>query len=145
MRTLYTGNVIESPSGGKWIVTDVNDACCEHGEAEHETLSYRGEKDRACLHNGCRCQKFRHGVVAAISFDSENCSAVQRLEDSERTQSCHCGYEDEDEHWTHDDDCEHCHGTGEYVVKTKGWKHSKVLASNVQDFILKGIKKAWNL
>jgi hypothetical protein len=113
----YSGNVIEAPErGGKWIVIRCDDA------------------DKS------------DGVVTALSFDSENCSAVQRLNDHDRNDTCHCeSYTGDGEYDGNDPDCERCHGTGSYVVHVKGWKHSKLLAPTVQDFILRGIKRAWKL
>lgn len=105
--TLRTGNVIESPDGGKWIVSDVDQR-----------------------------------LVHAVAFDAENCSATQRLEDHEQERRCRCGENDEG---IPQEDCEHCHGRGSYVVKVKGWKHSKVLAANVKEFILKGVKRTWGI
>ena len=113
MSKLYVGNVIEVPSGGKWIVTDVND----YGNRP---------------------------TVSAVSFDSENCSAVQRLDDHIRVDTCHCGDYPEFEGQPQED-CERCHGRGSYNVNIKGWERSKVLGATVKDFILKGLKKNFDI
>jgi hypothetical protein len=104
-KTIFTGNVIEDPSGNKWIVSDTTDT-----------------------------------HIHAVAFDAENCSAVQPLEDWLDSRTCH-GCLD------HGPDlgCETCHGTMSYDVNVKGWKRSKVLATNVRDFILKGVKKTWGI
>ena len=81
-------------------------------------------------------------VVEAIAFDAENVSACQRLDDHDRTETCQCvrvvAFMGEPQ-----EDCEDCHGTGRFVRHIKGWKHSEVLASNVQEFIMKGLKSTW--
>lgn len=115
MKQFGIGNVIKSPDGGMWIVTK----CDER-------------------------------IVQAVSFDTENCSAVQQLDDHTRNETCHdcmeeCGYaEENDEDYTNPD-CETCHGTFRYERKIKGWKHSKVLATTVRNFILSGVKKTWGI
>lgn len=76
-------------------------------------------------------------TVEAVSFSHENVSAVQKLDDHEDCYPCECEGVNAF--------CERCNGHGTLVLKIKGWKHSKVLATNVQEFIMKGIKKAWNL
>jgi hypothetical protein len=83
-------------------------------------------------------------LIHAVSFDAENVRAIQELNDHERTRTCHCG-DHPDFDGEPQDDCDTCHGKGEFVQKVKGWKHSKVLARNVQEFILKGVKKVWSL
>ena len=111
----HIGNVIESPEGSKWIVSEVRD----HGERP---------------------------VLEAISFDSENCSAVQLLEDHDDNRHCACEtYGPGDEYEGNDPECTDCHGTGTYVVHVKGWKRSKVLAYCVQDYIISKAKKAFGL
>ncbi len=82
--------------------------------------------------------------VEAVSFDSENCSAMQRLDDHEKEITCHCGDFPELDGQPQAD-CEDCHGTGSYVVKVKGWKRSKILAPTVKDFLLRGIKRQFKL
>lgn len=112
---MRTGNVIRDPQGDLWIVAEVHD----DGPNPH---------------------------VEAICFDSENVSAVQRLDDHDRNESCGCEqYGANGEYDGHAEDCTDCHGTGRYVKHIKGWKHSKVLASNVQEFIMKGVKKGFGL
>lgn len=85
-------------------------------------------------------------LMSAVSFDSENCSATQKLDDHEREDTCHCEvYDEKDEYAGNDPDCDDCHGTGRIKKKIKGWRHSKILAPTVKDFILKGIKKQFSL
>ena len=98
------GNVIQSPCGGIWIVTDVHD-----------------------------------DVVCAVSFDSENCSAGQRLDDHERMETCGDCYDYPNE------ECETCHGQRDYKKPIVGWKHAKVLAPTVRDYIMQGVRKLWQL
>jgi hypothetical protein len=83
-------------------------------------------------------------VISAVSFDCENCSATQKLDDHERNETCHCGdcpeYQGEPQ-----EDCEDCHGTGRYTKKIKGWRHSKIVASTVKEFIMKGVKRQFGI
>ena len=81
-------------------------------------------------------------TVSAVSFDSENCSAVQRLDDHEQKETCECG-DHPDFMGEPQEGCVDCHGTGRFVKKIVGWKHSKVLAPNVKEFILKGVRKSF--
>ena len=74
-------------------------------------------------------------TVEAVAFDAENCSAVQRLDDHEREEACHCG----------DGDCETCKGAGHYVKKVLGWKRSRVLAPNVQAYIEQALRRQFRL
>ena len=83
-------------------------------------------------------------TVEAISFDSENCSAVQRLDDHTRQQTCSCG-DNEYDQGEPQTDCEDCHGSGRYLKRIKGWKHSRVLALTVQEFIRKRALKAFEV
>ena len=66
-------------------------------------------------------------TIEAVSFDMENVSAIQRLDDSIHKERCGCGY---------DSDCEDCHGIGHFDKKVIGWKRSKVIAPCVKDFIM---------
>ena len=84
------------------------------------------------------------GIVQAVSFDAENCSATQRLSNYEREQTCGCG------DWPElrgipQEDCADCHGTGRYTVQVTGWEHSEVLAPTVQEFILRGVKRSFGI
>lgn len=76
-----------------------------------------------------------------MSFDFENVSAAQRLDDYEREETCPCG----DHCGAALDDCEQCHGTGRFTRKVIGWKRSKVLAPNVKAFILRRVMKGFDL
>jgi hypothetical protein len=98
-----TGNVIRSPGGDLWIVTEITDK-----------------------------------LVQAVSFDHENVSAVQKLDDSTLTKWCfNCEGQL--------DDCETCNGAGQVTSPVRGWKHSKVLANSVRDFIEGNLRKAMGL
>lgn len=81
-------------------------------------------------------------TVQAVSFDSENCSATQLLNDHERERVCACCH---DFTTTPELDCETCHGTGRYMEKIDGWGRSEVLAPNVQEFILRAVKKQFGM
>lgn len=112
---MRTGNVIRDPEGSLWIVSEVHDG-----------------SDKP--------------TVEAIAFDAENVSAVQRLDDHDRNESCSCERHTSDGDYAgNDPDCEFCHGYGRYIKHIKGWKHSKVLARNVQEFIINRMKKVWSL
>ncbi len=76
-------------------------------------------------------------TIDAIAFDAENVTATQRLDDYDRDMTCPCDGDIRD--------CETCHGNGWYVQHVKGWKHSKVLAPTVQEFMMKGFKKAMGI
>jgi hypothetical protein len=106
------GNVIRCPHGDLWIVTNVNDG---HDNPVTDTIE-------------------------AISFDSENVTACQRLHDYDDRRQC-----SEDYGFGCDVDCDVCHGTGLALVHVPGWKRSKVLASNAKDFILKGVRKQFDM
>lgn len=119
---MRTGNVIRDPHGDLWIVVDVHDDGGGHD-----------------YHKG-------KATVEAISFDSENCTAVQRLDDHEREDACSCEvYDSKDEYAGNDPECPDCKGTGRIKRHIKGWKHSKVLATNVKEFILNGVKRQFKL
>lgn len=83
-------------------------------------------------------------IVQAVSFDAENVSAVQQLEDHDRNETCSCG-DNPERMGEPEPDCEDCHGEGRYVEHVKGWKRSKVLASNVQEFMMTGVKRMMRL
>jgi len=79
----------------------------------------------------------RETNISAVSFNSENVSATQKLDDFIDRRWCQtCEGTDED--------CQFCRN-GWLDVPVKGWKHSKVLARSVEEFILNGIKKTWGL
>ena len=103
------GNVIESPGGGKWIITEIDDE-----------------------------------QVSAVSFDYENTSAVQSLEDTVHDKTCHCGDSPELD-GEPQADCERCHGSGSYAVPVRGWKHAKVLAPTVKAFIVRGMRRVFKI
>jgi hypothetical protein len=102
-RRFFIGNVVEDPSGYKWIVSRVTD-----------------------------------DNVEAVSFDSESVLTVQQLEDHKETRTCYeCDY---------DHNCEHCNGMGYTTIEVKGWQqHAKVLAVNVKEFILQGVRRTWGI
>ncbi len=77
-------------------------------------------------------------VVRAVSFDSENCTATQQLEDHEDSRH---RYEEYCEEETCQDGCigHKC------MVPVAGWKHSKVEASSVRQFILNGVTKQFGM
>jgi hypothetical protein len=82
-------------------------------------------------------------LVSAVSFDSENCTATQRLEDSTQHRDCECM--NLMDGGGPDTACERCHGSGAVTVIVKGWKHAKVIAPSAQAFLLDGVKKLWGL
>lgn len=76
-------------------------------------------------------------TVSAVSFDSASVFTVQELEDHKETHSCfECNY---------DPSCENCNGMGYTTSDVKGWKHAEVLATNVKEFILQGVKHIWRI
>lgn len=75
-------------------------------------------------------------VVHTISFDYENSSGIHELNDYKRTEACDCFYSGEPQY-----DCEICNGTGEVTKEIKGWSRSKILASNVKEYIKKSLLK----
>jgi hypothetical protein len=75
-------------------------------------------------------------TVSAVSFHHEQVVATQRLDDHTRMETCvECT----------DEDCEDCHGIGSFPRDIVGWKHSEVLARNVQDFLLAGVKRTFGI
>lgn len=59
----------------------MNTCICGHDETEHETLAYRGDKDRRCFADGktCPCRRFyaesnrRYMVIAYMPSGSTSC------------------------------------------------------------------------
>lgn len=105
MKEMRIGNVIESPGGGKWIVTEIDDE-----------------------------------MVHAVSFEHENTSAVQPLEDTEYEEPCRvCGES------ASSLGCERCGETGVVTKPKTGWKHAKVLAPTVKAFIERGMRRMFKI
>ncbi len=83
-------------------------------------------------------------TVEAVCFNASNCSAVQRLDDHDDERQCACG-DDEYQQGEPVSDCADCHGTGRYTKHVKGWKHSKVVAQCVEEFIMQGVKRSFKI
>lgn len=79
-------------------------------------------------------------TVSWIPIDSSNCSGISKLKDHKRNEACFCIEGNDGEY---DEDCENCKGKGSYDVDVPGYEKSKVLASNVKEYILKGLTKGF--
>src|SRR5579872_1149678 len=75
--------------------------------------------------------------VEAVSFEHENSSATMRWKNTSHQESCDCD--------VFDSPCKKCGGSGYRTVKVWGWKHAKVLAPTVNDFIMQAIRRQFRL
>jgi hypothetical protein len=73
-----------------------------------------------------------------IPINYENSSCYHKAKDYERSETCYCCEANDGEY---DENCEDCKGTGGYMVKVKGFDKSKLLATTVKEYILKGLTK----
>jgi hypothetical protein len=78
--------------------------------------------------------------VHTIWWDAENVSGYGSWEDTSHTATCPARLTRMD--WMTDDDpscdwdCDHCHGTQEVVVLTRGYNKARLLAANVKDLLI---------
>jgi len=109
MSKFSTGNVVKLKSGFIIIVTD------------HDREDSKGNK-----------------CVWWVSFDSENCSGLTRIEPFMRSTVCFCNEHNEGEY---NEECEDCKGTGSYLVRHDGMEGAIILGSSVKSYIIKSLTK----